>query len=106
MQVDGTHGSAVAGLRDCWVQEAAMTPEPIWNPDIPQPVDLWAGWAQVPDMGPYDNAFKIQWEHFLRHVALDEPFPWTLREGAKGVQMAEAGLTSWRDRRWVELEDL
>jgi len=106
MQVDGTHGSAVAGLRDCWVQEAAMTPKPIWNPDIPQPVDLWAGWAQVPEMGPYDNAFKIQWEHFLRHVALDEPFPWTLREGAKGVQMAEAGLTSWRDRRWVELEDL
>jgi predicted dehydrogenase len=106
MQVDGTHGSAVAGLRDCWVQEAAMTPKPVWNPDIPQPVDLWAGWAQVPDMEPYDNAFKIQWEHFLRHVALDEPFPWTLREGAKGVQMAEAGLTSWRDRRWVELEDL
>jgi predicted dehydrogenase len=106
MQIDGTHGTAVAGLRECWVQHHSETPKPVWNPDIPQPVDLWAHWQQVPNTREYDNAFKIQWEQFLRHYALDEPFPWTLREGAKGVQMAEAGLQSWRDGQWVELESI
>jgi predicted dehydrogenase len=106
VQVDGTHGSAVAGLRDCWVQSISETPRPVWNPDQPQPVDLWGHWQKVPNTTEYDNAFKAQWERFLRHVKLDEPFPGTLREGAKGVQMAEAGMQSWRDRQWVELEPL
>ncbi|HRQ88961.1 MAG TPA: Gfo/Idh/MocA family oxidoreductase [Bacteroidia bacterium] len=106
MNVDGTHGSAVVGLRKCWVQSLGTTPKPVWNPDIPQPIDFHAGWQEVPDATVYDNAFKIQWELFLRHVALDEPFPYDLMEGAKGVQLAEAGLRSWEERRWVELESL
>jgi predicted dehydrogenase len=73
---------------------------------VDQPLDLHRGWAEVPDACAYDNAFKVQWELFLRHVALNEPFRWTLREGAKGVQLAEAGLTSWRERRWVDVEGL
>ncbi len=106
MQVDGTRGSAMVGLRKCWVQPAAATPKPVWNPDIDQSIDFRAGWQEVPDTTEYDNAFKIQWEHFLRHVVVDAPFPWDLREGAKGVQLAEAGLQSWKERRWISLAAL
>lgn len=106
MQVDGTHGSAIVGLRKCWVQALGSTPRPIWNPDIEQPINFFGGWQEVPDATTYDNAFKIQWELFLKHLAVDAPFPWTLREGAKGVQLAEAGLESWEKRRWVDLAPL
>jgi predicted dehydrogenase len=106
IQVDGTKGSAIAGLRECWIQSEAMTPKPVWNPDIPQPIDFYAGWARMPDATVYDNAFKIQWELFLRHVVLNEPFKWTLKEGAKGVQLAECGLKSWRNRQWIEVPEL
>lgn len=106
MQVDGTHGSAVVGLRKCWIQSLGATPRPIWNPDIEQPINFNVGWQEVPDCNNYDNAFKIQWEEFLKHVALDTPFPWSLREGAKGVQLAELGLQSWQQRKWLPVEEL
>jgi predicted dehydrogenase len=106
MQVDGTHGSAIVGLRKCWVQSLGTTPRPTWNPDIEQPINFFNGWQEVPDCTTYDNAFKIQWEEFLKHVALDAPFPWTLREGAKGVQLAELGLQSWEQRRWLPVGEL
>ena len=103
IQVDGTDGSAVAGLRDCVVQDSSATPRPIWNPDIDNPIDFYGSWARVPDNQIFDNAFKVQWELFLRHVVNDEPFPWTLLEGAKGVQLAEKGLESWEKRCWVDV---
>jgi predicted dehydrogenase len=106
VQVDGTKGSAVCGLRDVWTQHYGNTPRPTWNPDIPQPINFYDGWSKVPDQETYDNAFKIQWELFLRHIALDEPFPWDLKRGAKGVQFAELGLKSWAERRWVEIPPL
>lgn len=106
LNVDGTHGSAVVGLRRCRVQSLGTTPKPIWNPDVPQPIDFYEGWQEVPDATTYDNAFKIQWELFLRHVVLDEPYRFDLMEGAKGVQLAEAGLRSWEERRWIELDPL
>lgn len=106
LQVDGTHGSAVAGLRDCVVQHASATPRPVWNPDIPNPINFYDNWERVPDYQPGENAFKAQWELFLRHVVLDDPFPWGLLEGAKGVQLAEKGLESWAKRAWVEIPDL
>jgi len=106
IQVDGTEGSAVATLRDCVIQPRSATPRCIWNPDVDNPVDLWAGWTRVPDQAPCDNAFKVQWELFLRHVALDEPFRWTLLEGAKGVQLAELGVASWKQRAWVDVPEL
>lgn len=106
LQVDGENGSAVAGLRDCRVQHMAETPKPVWNPDVPQPIDFYDGWQKMPARTDYDNAFKIQWELFLRHVALDEPFRWTLREGAKGVQLAELGMKSWKDGAWVDVPTL
>ncbi len=103
LQVDGTKGSAIVGLRKCWIQHAGSTPKPVWNPDIDQPINFFAGWQEVPDNAVYDNAFKIQWEMFIRHVVLDEPFRWTLREGAKGVQLAELSLQSSKERRWVDV---
>jgi len=105
LQVDGTHGSAVAGLRDCKAQPLAATPRAVWNPDIDSPIDYKAGWSRVPTNAVYDNAFKVQWELFLRHVVKDEPFRWSLREGAKGVQLAELGLQSWAERRWVDVPE-
>ena len=105
LQVDGTEGSAVAGLRRCFTQSYAETPKPVWNPDIPQPIDFFAGWKEMPDEG-YDNAFKAQWELFLKHVAGEVPFRWGLLEGAKGVQLAELGLKSWRKKKWLDVPRL
>lgn len=78
----------------------------VWNPDLPQSLNFFEQWQKLPENREYDNAFKAQWELFLKHVAAGEPFPWTLLEGAKGVQLAEAGRRSWKDRRWVDLEEL
>ncbi|MGJ3244239.1 MAG: Gfo/Idh/MocA family protein [Opitutales bacterium] len=106
LHVDGTRGSAVAGLRECWTQSYGNTPKPVWNPDIPQPINFYDNWNQVPDQQRFDNAFKVQWEMFLKHIVLDEPFPYTLLEGAKGVQLAELGLKSWEERRWLDVPAL
>ena len=106
IQVDGTQGSAVAGLRDCYVQPLAATPRPVWNPDIENPIDFWQGWTRLPDQRTYDNAFKVQWELFLAHVVRGDPFPWNLLEGAKGVQLAEKGRESWKMRKWVNVPEL
>ena len=106
VQVEGTKGSAVAGLRNCWIQPYGSTPRPVWNPDIESPLNYFDTWQKVPEQMPFDNAFKRQWELFLLHVVKDEPFQWTLLEGAKGVQLAEKGLDSWRERRWVDVPRL
>lgn len=106
LQIDGTEGSAVAGLRDCRVQHRVNTPRPVWNPDIPNPFNYYEHWQEVPDNGEFDNAFKVQWEMFLKHVASDEPFPHDFLEGARGVQLAELGLQSWREQRWLDVPEL
>ncbi|MBN2024010.1 MAG: Gfo/Idh/MocA family oxidoreductase [Pirellulales bacterium] len=106
LQVDGTEGSAVAGLRECHVQHDSFTPKPVWDPDVEQPINFYANWEKMPNNRAFDNAFKVQWELFLAHVALDAPFRWNLLEGAKGVQLAELGLQSWRERRWVDVPPL
>ena len=106
LQVDGTHGSALAGLRECKVQSRVNTPRAIWNPDIPNTMDFRAEWMDVPNNGEFENAFKVQWELFLKHVVSGTPFPWDLAVGAKGVQLAELGLRSWQERCWVDVPDL
>jgi len=106
IQVDGTMGSAVAGLRDCYLQHYSNTPKPVWNPDLAQPINFFDGWSRVPDQEAYENAFKAQWELFLKHVVCHTPFPWNLKEGAKGVQLAEKGMESWQTRRWMDIPDL
>jgi predicted dehydrogenase len=106
IQVDGTKGTAVAGLRHCWCQHYGATPRPVWNPDVESALNYFEGWQKVPEQDTFDNAFKRQWELFLRHVVKDEPFRWGLLEGAKGVQLAEKGIESWRTRRWVDVPAL
>ncbi len=106
VHVDGTRGSAVAGLRECVVQGDAFTPKPVWNPDIAQPIKFFDTWQWMPNNQSYENAFKIQWEAFLRHVVEDTPFRWDLMEGAKGVQLAELGYQAWKERRWVDVPAL
>ena len=106
LHVDGTEGSAVAGLRGCRIQPRAATPKAVWNPDIPNPIDFRAGWIEVPETTEHDNAFKAQWELFLRHVVLDEPFRWDFAAGAKGIQLAELGMRSWAERRTLDVPEL
>ena len=105
-QVDGTHGSAVAGLHRCVIQPRMATPKPVWNPDEPQAMNFLAQWQEVPDTEPYPNGFRAQWERFVRHVEEDAPFPWDLRAGARGVQLAELATQSWKERRWIDISEL
>ena len=102
-QVDGTHGSAVAGLSRCTTQHRVNTPRPVWNPDVPQTMKFNDQWEEVPDTMIYDNGFKIQWEDFIRHVWEGAPWKYDLSEGVKGLQLVEAALKSWEERRWIDL---
>ena len=106
LQVDGTAGSAIAGLRECKIQNRAGTPRPVWNPDLPNPFEFRSLWAAAPDNAEFDNAFKVQWEMFLRHVAEDAPFPHDFLDGARGVQLAELAMTSWSERRWIDVPEI
>jgi predicted dehydrogenase len=105
-QVDGTHGSAVAGLRECRVQPAAVTPAPVWNPDLPVTERYRDQWQSVPQAAELDNGFKIQWELFLRHVADGVPFPYDFWSGVRGVQLAELGLRSSAEGRRLDVPEL
>jgi predicted dehydrogenase len=104
-QVDGTHGSAIAGLRHCRAQSRAVTPKPVWDPDLPPGVDQRGDWAEVPDNEAFDNGFRVQWEAFLRHVATGEPFPWDFASAARGVQLAEVGMRAAREGRRLEIPE-
>jgi len=106
LQVDGVEGTATAGLRECWTQAYGETPRPVWNPDIASPLSYLEGWKKVDGGEAFDNAFKVQWELFLRHVVTGEPFRWDLLEGAKGVQLAEIGMESWKRRCWMDVPEL
>ncbi|MCC2275635.1 Gfo/Idh/MocA family oxidoreductase [Streptomyces sp. ET3-23] len=105
LQVDGTDGSAVAGLRGCRVQHRSVTPRPVWNPDVPAADDFRAQWQEVPDNGEFGNAFKTQWELFLRHVAQGGPWRWDLFAGARGVQLAELGARSSAEGRRLDVPE-
>ena len=105
-QVDGTHGSAVAGLTKCLTQSREKTPRPVWNPDVPQTMDFFSQWDEFEGDAVYENGFKIQWEDFIRHVAADTPWHHDLIEGVKGVQLAELGLQCWKERRWLDVPEL
>jgi predicted dehydrogenase len=106
LQVDGTHGSAVAGLRECKTQHRDQTPRPVWNPDLPNPHKFREQWAEADGNAEFDNAFKAQWELFLRHVAEGASFPHDFVDGARGVQLAELAYASWRERRWMDVPEI
>ena len=104
--VDGTHGSAVAGLTSCVTQHRVNTPKPVWNPDVPNQIDFQASWENVPDVEVFGNGFRAQWGMFLRHVVEDTPWQYDLMAGARGVQLAELGMQSWAERRWLDVPEL
>lgn len=105
-QVDGVQGSAVADLRSCHQQHRSATPRPVWNPDVPNPIDFRAGWLEVPPAADTDNGFKLQWEAFLRHVAVGEDFPWDFSAGVRGLELVDAAMRSWQERRWVDMAEV
>ena len=106
LQVDGTAGSAVAGLRECRIQPAAATPMPVWNPDIPSPIDHRSLWQRVPDRGEHDNGFKLQWEQYLRHVVSTSRSRGTSSRRRRGSSSPSSGCSSWEERRFVEVPEL
>jgi len=106
VQADGLKGSAVAGLRECYIQPAEATPKAVWNPDIPQPIHFYDSWIKIPERQVRDNAFKAQWKLFLLHIIDEIPFPWNLLEGAKGVQLAELAYQSWHEQKWLKVPPL
>jgi len=106
LHVDGTDGSAVAGLRHCAVQHRVSTPRAVWNPDQPDPADYPAQWTDIPDNADFDNGFKAQWEQFLRAAAEGTPVRWDLAEGAKGVQLAELARRSSAEGRRLDVPPL
>jgi predicted dehydrogenase len=104
--IDGTLGSAVAGLHSCKTQSRVNTPKPVWNPDEPQSMNFYDDWAEVPNNQIYDNGFKMQWEGFIRHLFEDTAWEYDLLSGAKGVQLAKLGQQSWDERRWMDVPEL
>src|SRR5215207_8353765 len=105
-QVDGTHGSAVAGLFGCRIQHRVQTPMPVWNPDLPTTEDFRSQWEQIPDNAEFGNGFRAQWEQFLADVDAGRPHAYDLAAGVRGLQVVEAGLTSSAEGRRVALEEL
>lgn len=103
---DGTHGAAVAGLTKCYTQDRPATPSPVWNPDEPQTIPFFETWEEYGADMTFDNGFKSEWEMFIRSLYEDTPFHWNLREGAKGVQLAEAAMQSWHERRWIDIDEV
>jgi predicted dehydrogenase len=106
LQVDGTKGTAIAGLQKCLYQSSGATPTCVWDPDTENPADYFGDWQEAQAGQKYENAFRIEWEHFLKHVVENSPFRWSFLEGAKGIQLADLALQSWADRRWIDLDDL
>ncbi len=106
IQVDGTEGSAVAGLRQCWVQESSKTTKAVWNPDAKVMKNYFEDWQEVEESAEYPNAFRAQWEKFLAASVRKNPFPWNFREGAKGVQLGELAYESWEKRKWINVSEL
>jgi len=105
-QVDGTEGSAVAGLRGCRVQHRGTTPKPVWDPDVPAAHSFRDQWQEVPGNEEFDNGFKTQWELFLKHVYAGAPYRWDLLAGARGVQLAELGLRSSAEGRRLDVPEI
>ena len=105
-QVDGTEGSAVAGLRNCRIQHRGSTPLAVWNPDLPASEPFREQWQTVPDNGTFDNGFKIEWEQFLRHCLEDAPFGYDFLAAARGVQLAELGIQSSEEGRRLAVPEV
>jgi predicted dehydrogenase len=106
VQIDGSLASAVAGPFGCWTQRLAEAPGGAISAALPQGGSFFDGWTAAPVNATAVNSYRAGWELFLRHVAEDGPFPYSLLQGAKGVQLAQAAYLSKAERRWVNLPPL
>jgi len=104
--IDRTLGSAVAGLHSCKTQSRVNTPKPVWNPDESQAMNFYDDWVEVPNNQDYDNGFKSQWEDFIRHLFEGSQWDYDLLSCAMGVLLAQLGLQSWAERRWLDVAEL
>ena len=107
LQVDGTKGSALAGLHRCHVQSSAQTPA-VAHFSVMKDIgaDYRAGWTEAPALPSYRNPYRTSWEHFLRHVAAGAPLPSSFAAGIRDVAFAEACHRSMAERRWIDLPPL
>ncbi|HET7850713.1 MAG TPA: Gfo/Idh/MocA family oxidoreductase [Pseudolabrys sp.] len=106
LQIDGTGGSAVAGLHRCWVQSKADTPTVRhFNPDKDIDADYRADWREFAGEVRKVNPYRVGWEDFLRHVVVGAPLRATFAAGIRDVQFAEASKRSASERRWVEIDE-
>jgi predicted dehydrogenase len=105
-QIDGTRGSAIAGLHRCYMQSLADTPRiAAFNPMIDLAIDYRARWQEAPAAGPNLNPYRVGWEDFLRHLAADAPLSSDFAAGIRDVAFAEACGRSLRDGAWVRFDD-
>ena len=97
-QIDGTSGSAVAGLHRCWAQSAGDTPEVRHiNPMVDIGFDYRRDWKEVPGLAAYANPYRVGWDRFLKHIVTGEPLASDLSAGIRDVQTG-GGLLSQRRR--------
>jgi predicted dehydrogenase len=107
LQIDGTGGSAIAGLHRCWMQSNASTPlVQHFNPDRDLGFDYRADWKEVAGTGRHVNPYRIGWENFLRHVVDNAPLVSDLASGIRDVQLAQACYRSMTESKWVALDDI
>lgn len=104
--VDGTHGSAVAGLFNCVSQQRANTPKAVWNPDLPTDIPFYSQWEDVPANAELENGFKAQWVEFLQDVAAGRKHRFELLSAARGVQLAELGQQSSDEGRKLSVPEI
>ncbi len=105
-QVDGTEGSAVAGLHRCRVQPLAATPKARFDPNVDHGQDYDRDWMDMPELSPVRNGYRAGWEAFIRHVVAGEPMAADLAAGIRDVALAVACETSVAEGRWVAMDSL
>src|SRR5262249_34771258 len=105
-QIDGTMGSAIAGLHRCYMQSLADTPKvAAFNPTVDLAIDYRARWQEAPAAGPYLNPYRVGWEDFLRHLAAGAPLSSDFAASVRDVAFAEACWRSAHEGNWVSFDD-
>ena len=103
-QIDGTQGSANAGLHRCYVQTGAQTPHTAhFSVATDLNIDYRVKWTEVHDGVSPTNPYRVGWENFLRHVGTGAPMPADLAAGIRDVQFAQACYQSMKDAKWIDL---